>query len=89
MTQRRQVLKDLHQARREVRERHVLAKELKRMITTVCESSPESDAKEELIERMINLETAERINQIKLEMARTNQEEQQTVPKGSHQDINL
>jgi hypothetical protein len=33
---------------------------MKRMIATVCENSPESDAKEELIECMLNLETAKK-----------------------------
>ena len=54
MTQRRQVLKLLRQARRELTERLALTEELKRTIATVLETDPESDAKEELIEFMIN-----------------------------------
>ena len=43
------------------------------MIATVLESHPDSDAKEELVDFMINLETAERINQIKAEILKANQ----------------
>ena len=75
MTQRRQVLKVLSQAQKELTEKYALSEEMKRLVAKVLESHSDSDAKEKLTQFTINLETAERINQIKLEMARTNQEE--------------
>ena len=74
-TQRRQVLNVLRQARRELTDNYALSEDMKRMIAKALESHPDPDAKEELKQFTINLETAERINQIKLEIARTNEEE--------------
>ena len=48
---------------------------MKKFLANMIETSQESDAKEELVEFMIHLPEMERINQIKIEMALSNQEE--------------
>jgi hypothetical protein len=68
-------MKTLRSARKELTEKLQLTEELRLALAAQVEETPESETKEEAIDFLVNLETVERINQLKWLMTEGHQAE--------------
>jgi hypothetical protein len=73
--QKKRIIPSVNLARKELSERLQLTKETKIYLANLTEASPDSDAKEEAIEFLINLPNVDRINQLNWLMSEAHQAE--------------